>query len=223
MKDVKVSRCFFPTFAQVIRWYRCHNLPQTYGSPGGPHSDFVFIFRFSLFIFYISVLIFYFSVFVFNVLIFTSLFCFSVSVSVLVFILSFSDFAFNFLIFTSSFCILWPFWASVVSLGGPHSEFVFIFHFSVFIFYVSVFVFYFSVFVLNVLIFTSSFCFSVLVLVFILSFSVFVINVLIFTSSFCFMFHNVDRPYTTPFGQVVLYLWPLSFIVSVVQNVNRLL
>ena len=56
---------------------------------------------------------------------------------------------------------------------GPDSDFVFIFHFSVFIFYVSVFVFYFSVFVLNVLIFTSSSCFLVLVLVFILSFSVF--------------------------------------------------
>ena len=85
-----------------------------YGSPEGPHSDFVFIFHFLVFIFYVSVFIFYFSVFVFNflifnVLIFTSSSCFSV----LVFILSFSDFVFNVLIFTSSFCILWPFWASV--------------------------------------------------------------------------------------------------------------
>ena len=29
MKDVRVSGWFFPTFAQIIRWYRCHNLPQT--------------------------------------------------------------------------------------------------------------------------------------------------------------------------------------------------
>ena len=87
-----------------------------YGSLEGPHGDFVFIFHFSVFIFYVSVFIFYFSVFVFNVLIFTSSFCFSVSV--LVFILSLSDFVFNVLIFTSSFCILWPFWASVVSPGG---------------------------------------------------------------------------------------------------------
>ena len=134
-----------------------------YGSPEGPHSDLVFIFHFSVLIFYVSVFILYFSVFVFNVLIFTSSFCFSVLV--LVFILSFSDFVFNVLIFTSSFCILWLFWASYGSPGGPNSDFVFIFHFSVFIFYVSVFAFYFSVFVLNVLIFTSSFCFSVLVLV----------------------------------------------------------
>ena len=49
--------------------------------------------------------------------------------------------------------------------GGADSDFAFIFHFSVFIFYVSVFVFYFSVFVLKVLIFNSSFSFSVLVLV----------------------------------------------------------
>ena len=43
-----------------------------YGSPGGPDSDFVYIFHFSVFIFYVSVFVFYFSVFVFNVLIFTS-------------------------------------------------------------------------------------------------------------------------------------------------------
>ena len=47
------------------------------------------------------------------------------------------------------------------SPGWPDSELSFIFHFSVFIFYVSVFVFYFSAFVFNVLIFTSSFCFTV--------------------------------------------------------------
>ena len=29
MKDVRVSGWFFPTFAQIIRWYGCHNLPQT--------------------------------------------------------------------------------------------------------------------------------------------------------------------------------------------------
>ena len=29
MKDVRVSGWFFPTFAQIIWWYRCHNLPQT--------------------------------------------------------------------------------------------------------------------------------------------------------------------------------------------------
>ena len=75
--------------------------------------------------------------------------------------------------------------------GGPDSDFVFIFHFSVFIFYVSVFVCYFAVFVSNVFIFTSSFCFSVLVLVFILSFSDFVFNVLIFISV-----HGGFNPYT---------------------------
>ena len=63
-------------------------------------------------------------------------------------------------------------------------------NFSVFIFYVSVFVFYLSGFVLNVLVFTSSFSFSVLVLVFILSFSVFVFNVLIFTPQYL-GFYNV--------------------------------
>ena len=29
MKDVRVSGWFSPTFVQIIRWYRCHNLPQT--------------------------------------------------------------------------------------------------------------------------------------------------------------------------------------------------
>ena len=76
------------------------------------------------------------------------------------------------------------------SPGGPDSDFVFIFNFSVFIFYVSVFVFYFPGFVLNVLVFTSSFSFSVFVLVFILSFSVFVFNVLIFTPQYL-GFYNV--------------------------------
>ena len=78
------------------------------------------------------------------------------------------------------------------SPGGPDRDFVFIFHFSLFIFYVSVFVFYLSGFVLNVLVFTSSFSFSVLVLVlvFILSFSVFVFNVLIFTPQYL-GFYNV--------------------------------
>ena len=60
-------------------------------SPGGPNSDFLFIFHFSIFVFHflifttpfsfsveISVFIFYFSVFVFNVLIFISPFSFSV-------------------------------------------------------------------------------------------------------------------------------------------------
>ena len=28
MKNVIVSGWFFPTFVQIIRWYRCHNLPQ---------------------------------------------------------------------------------------------------------------------------------------------------------------------------------------------------
>ena len=36
------------------------------------------------------------------------------------------------------------------------------------------------------------------------------------------MCHNVDRPYTTPFGQVAVYFLPLSFIVCVVYNVDRL-
>ena len=58
------------------------------------------------------------------------------------------------------------------SLGGPHSDFVFICHFSLYVF--------------NFLIFTSPFCFSVEISVFIFYFSVFVFNVLIFTSSFCF-------------------------------------
>ena len=44
----------------------------------------------------------------------------------------------------------------------------------------------------------------------------------IYGSFFETMFHNVDRRYTTPFGQVVLYLWPLCFIVWVVHNVDRL-
>ena len=56
-----------------------------YGSPGGPDSDFVYIFHFSVFIFYVSVFVFYFSVFVFNVLIFTSPFCFLVLVLILIF------------------------------------------------------------------------------------------------------------------------------------------
>ena len=29
MKDVRVSRWFFPIFAQIIRWYRCYSLLQT--------------------------------------------------------------------------------------------------------------------------------------------------------------------------------------------------
>ena len=94
----------------------------------------------------------------------------------------------------SNYCVkyIFPilFRKGTVSYGsprGPDSDFVFIFHFSVYIFYVSVFAFYFSVFVLNVLIFTSSFCFSIEISVFIFSFSVFVFNVLIFTSSFCFL------------------------------------
>ena len=67
-----------------------------YGSPGGPNSDFVFIFHFSIFVFHfliftspfsfsveISIFIFYLSVFVFNVLI--SPFSFSVENSVFIF------------------------------------------------------------------------------------------------------------------------------------------
>ena len=84
------------------------------------------------------------------------------------------------------------------SLGGPHSDFVFICHFSLYVFNfliftspfcfsveISVFIFYFSVFVFNVLIFTSSFCFWVEISVFIFYFSVFAFNTSIFTSSFC--------------------------------------
>ena len=80
------------------------------------------------------------------------------------------------------------------SLEGPHSDFVFIFYFSLYVFNFliftslicfSVFFCYFFVFVLNVLIFTLSFCFWVEISVFILYFSVFVFNTSIFTSSFC--------------------------------------
>ena len=63
-----------------------------YGSPGGPHSDFVFIFHFSIpsfcFSVEISVFIFYFSVLVSNFFIFTDLFrltiqfCFDFSIFV---------------------------------------------------------------------------------------------------------------------------------------------
>ena len=74
---------------------------------------------------------FHFSIFVFNFLIFTSLFSFSVEISV--FIFYFSVFVFNVLIFTSPFC------------------------FSV---EISVFIFYFSVFVSNLLIFTDLFRFT---------------------------------------------------------------
>ena len=59
--------------------------PRMYGSPGGPDSDLVFIFHFSVFIFSVSVFVFYFSVFVLNVLIFTSSFCFWVFVLILIF------------------------------------------------------------------------------------------------------------------------------------------
>ena len=80
------------------------------------------------------------------------------------------------------------------SLVGQHSDFVFIFYFSLHVFNFliltslfcfSVFIFYFSVFAFNVLIFTSSFCFWVEISVFIFYFSVFVFNTSIFTSSFC--------------------------------------
>ena len=75
------------------------------------------------------------------------------------------------------------------SPGGPDSDFVFFFFFTFrFLFFMFPFLFFtFQFFVLNVLIFTSSFCFSIEISVFILFFSVFVFNVLIFTSSFCFL------------------------------------
>ena len=75
-----------------------------YGSPGGAHSDFVFIFHFSVFVFNVliftspfsfSVFVFYFSVSLFNVLIFTSPFCSAVEMSVFIFLL----FHFCFLLF----------------------------------------------------------------------------------------------------------------------------
>ena len=81
-------------------WRENSYLRAAYGSPGGPNSDFVVIFHFSIFVFHfliftspfafsveISVFIFYFSVSAFNVLIFTSPFCFSVEISVFIILL----------------------------------------------------------------------------------------------------------------------------------------
>ena len=94
----------------------------SYGSPGGPHSDFVYIFHFSIFVFHFlifsspftfSVFIFYFSVSVLNVLIFTSPFCFSIEFfftfpfPFLTFWFSLLHFAFRFLFFLLfHFCFL---------------------------------------------------------------------------------------------------------------------
>ena len=84
--EVFVKTFFLFSTRWLLNFEKTPRCPSViYGSPGGPHSDFVSIFHFSVFIVYVSVFVFYFSVFVLNVL-----------------------------IFTSSFCILWPFWASAV-------------------------------------------------------------------------------------------------------------
>ena len=79
-------------------------------------------------------------------------------------------------------------WNRAEALGGQIVISSFFFFTFRFLFFTFPFLFFtFQFFVLNVLIFTSSFWFSIEISVFILFFSVFVFNVLIFTSSFCFL------------------------------------